>query len=362
MTIHQGELMQEDSRTERGARMIDVARLAGVSQQTVSRVVNKHGNVSADVRERVESAIKRLRYRRNPSARALATSRSHNLGIVSFGLAQYGPSVALTGIIEEARRSGYATNLVTLGDVDRVHMRAALDHLLADTVDGIIILAPIEAALHAIEGIDTHVPLVAFEPGAEEHTTNVGTDEVLGAALATRHLLSLGHETVHQVSGPNGWLGSRARLKGWADELAKAGIQVPEPIAGEWSTKSGYEAGLIVAADVSITAVFVANDQMALGVVSALQACQLGVPDDISVIGFDDVPESLYYIPALTTLRVDFSEVGRLAVDRILGLMNGEAATPIPRVVPELVVRSSTGPPPAVRRAGILPEPGPDPT
>lgn len=336
--------------------MIDVAMLAGVSQQTVSRVVNNHGNVSTDIRERVESAIKRLRYRRNPSARALATSRSHNLGIVSFGLAQYGPLVALTGIIEEARRAGYATNLVTLGDVDRLHMRAAIDHLLADNVDGIIVLAPIEAALHAIEGIDTHVPLVAFEPGAHEQTTNVGTDEVLGAALATRHLLGLGHETVHQISGPDGWLGSHARLTGWANELANAGLPVPNPIAGEWSTKSGYDAGLIVAADVSITAVFVANDQMALGVMSALQACQLEVPDDISVIGFDDVPESAFYNPALTTLRVDFSEVGRLAVDRILRLMNGEAAAPIPRVVPELVVRSSTGPPPAVRPAGIIPE------
>lgn len=353
--------MQEDSRTDRGARMIDVARLAGVSQQTVSRVVNNHGNVSTDVRERVESAIKRLRYRRNPSARALATNRSHNLGIVSFGLAQYGPSVALTGIIEEARRSGYATNLVTLGDVDRSHMRAALDHLLADAVDGIIVLAPIEAALHAIEGIDTHVPLVAFEPGADEGTTNVATDEVLGAALATRYLLGLGHETVHQISGPEGWLGTRARLKGWAGELASAGLAAPDSIAGEWSTRSGYEAGLTVAADRTITAVFVANDQMALGVISALQACQLDVPGDISVIGFDDVPESPFFIPALTTVRVDFGEVGRLAVDRILSLMNGDAAEPIPLVTPELVVRSSTGPPPAFRRAGIIPELGSPP-
>ncbi|MET1052832.1 MAG: LacI family DNA-binding transcriptional regulator [Mycetocola sp.] len=351
--------MNEDSRTERGARMIDVARLAGVSQQTVSRVVNNHGNVSAEVRERVEAAIRRLRYRRNPSARALATSRSHNLGIVSFGLAQYGPSVALTGIIEDARRSGYATNLVTLGDVDRSHMRAALDHLLADAVDGIIVLAPIEAALHAIEGIDTHVPLVAFEPGADEGTTNVSTDEVLGAALATRYLLELGHETVHQVSGPVGWLGTRARLKGWAGELASAGLPAPEPIAGDWSTWSGYQAGLAVAADQSITAVFVANDQMALGVISALQACELGVPEDISVIGFDDVPESQFFIPALTTLRVDFGEVGRLAVDRILSLMKGDDAEPIPRVVPDLVVRSSTAPPPAIRRTGRIPEPVP---
>ncbi|WKK72578.1 LacI family DNA-binding transcriptional regulator [Rathayibacter oskolensis] len=145
--------------------MVDVARLAGVSQQTVSRVVNGSDNVAPEIRERVERAIAQLRYRRNPAARALASRRSMNIGIVSFGLAQFGPSVALTGIADEARRSGYATNLVTLGAVDRSSMRAALDHLVADLVDGIVVLAPLTSAVHAIEGFEAAVPLVAFEPG-----------------------------------------------------------------------------------------------------------------------------------------------------------------------------------------------------
>ncbi|MCU1409288.1 MAG: LacI family transcriptional regulator [Microbacteriaceae bacterium] len=335
--------------------MVDVAALAGVSQQTVSRVLNSPDNVSADARERVESAIKRLRYRRNPSARALATKRTHNIGIISFGLAQFGPSVALTGIAEGARRSGYATNLVTLADVDRSHMRAALDHLIADAVDGIIILAPIEAASHSIEGMEVEVPLILFEPGAAQATSNVGADEVRGAALATRHLLDLGHATVHQISGPDGWLGARARLTGWAEELARAGRSVPEPIVGEWSTESGYEAGLAVAVDRSITAVFVANDQMALGVICALRESGLAVPDDVSIIGFDDVPEAPFYTPALTTLRVDFAEIGRQAFDRILDLMNGAPPLLLPRFVPELIVRASTGPPPAARREPTIP-------
>lgn len=325
--------------------MIDVARLAGVSQQTVSRVVNGSPNVAPDVRERVETAIQQLRYRRNPAARALANGRTMNIGIVSFGLAQYGPSVALSGIADEARSAGYATNLVTLGDVDRAAMKAALEHLVEDSVDGIVVLAPVQAALEAISGLDAGVPLVFFEPGAEEGTRSVATDEVAGAELATRHLLDLGHETVWQVAGPDGWLGSDARIRGWSRTLAEAGRVTNRVISGDWSTRSGYAAGQEIAQNAAITAVFVANDQMALGVVKALADAGIRVPEDVSVVGFDDVPESQYYQPALTTVRLDFEEVGRLAVDRILDLMRGGQAGPLPRVSPALIVRQSTAPP-----------------
>lgn len=325
--------------------MIDVARLAGVSQQTVSRVVNESPNVAPEIRERVETAIRQLRYRRNPAARALANGRTMNIGIVSFGLAQYGPSVALSGIADEARAAGYATNLVTLGDVDRTAMKAALDHLVEDSVDGIVVLAPVQAALEAISGLDAGVPLVVFEPGAPEGTKSVATDEVAGARLATQHLLDLGHDTVWQVAGPSGWLGSEARIQGWARTLAEAGRVTNRVIPGDWSTRSGYEAGREIAGNPKITAVFVANDQMALGVVKALADAGLRVPEDVSVVGFDDVPESCYYRPALTTVRLDFEEVGRLTVDRILHLMRGGEADPLPRVSPTLVVRQSTAPP-----------------
>ncbi|NUU07862.1 LacI family DNA-binding transcriptional regulator [Leifsonia sp. C5G2] len=325
--------------------MIDVARLAGVSQQTVSRVVNGSPNVAPDVRDRVETAIQQLRYRRNPAARALANGRTMNIGIVSFGLAQYGPSVALSGIADEARKAGYATNLVTLGDVDRAAMKAALEHLVEDSVDGIVVLAPVQAALEAISGLDAGVPLVFFEPGASEGTRSVATDEVSGAELATRHLLDLGHETVWQVAGPGGWLGSDARLRGWAQTLASEGRVTNQVFAGDWSTRSGYAAGVEIAENPAITAVFVANDQMALGVIKALTDAGLRVPEDVSVVGFDDVPESQYYCPALTTIRLDFEEVGRLAVDRILHLMRGGQAGPLPRVSPTLVVRQSAAPP-----------------
>ena len=332
-------------------RMIDVARLAGVSHQTVSRVVNKPEIVSPGVRDRVEVAIRQLNYRPHTSARALASRSSRTIGIVSFGLAQYGPSVALTGIVDEARRAGYSANLVTLVDVDRTHMRLALDHLIADAVDGIVIIAPIEAAIHAIEGMSTVVPLVVFEPGAHEGASNVGTDEATGAAVATRYLLELGHHTVHHVSGPAGWLGATARERGWKGELEAARRPIPQPIVGDWTTLSGYAAGLVIAADPTATAVFVANDQMALGLIKALEECDIRVPEDLSVIGFDDIPECRYFIPALSTMSVDFERVGRFAVGSILSMIGLLDDRVVRHVVPELVLRSSTAPPPQTRRA-----------
>jgi len=341
--------------TERSARMIDVARLAGVSQQTVSRVVNNQDNVTPEVRERVEVAIRRLNYRRNRSARALATSRTHSLGIVSYGLAQFGPSVALTGIVDEARRSGYTTSLVALVDVGSSHLKAALDHLVADSVDGIIVIAPIEAALHSVETVSTGVPLVVFEPGAVAGSGNVGTDEVRGAALATRHLIELGHATVHHLAGPDGWLGTTARLTGWRQELVRERLPVPEPLVGDWTTRSGYAAGLRIAGDAAITAVFVANDQMALGVIKGLDACGLSVPDDVSVVGFDDLPESAFFRPSLTTVRIDFEAVGRLSASTVIAAIHDGPVLPAVQVDPAFVHRSSTAPPSLPRRTASPP-------
>lgn len=326
----------------RGPRMSDVARLAGVSAQTVSRVVNGSASVTPEIRARVELAIRQMNYRRNPAARALATSRSMNIGVVSFGLAHYGPSVALAGVADAARRAGYATSLVSLADVDRATMREALDHLEGDSVDGVVILAPIDAALTAIEGAEPGAPYVVFHPGGEVAPHRVVTDEVTGARLATEHLISLGHETVHHVSGPPGWLGTTARLRGWGAALASHGRVAHPPVLGDWTTESGYAAGRVLAEDPRVTAVFAGNDQMALGVIKALVDDGRRVPEDVSVVGFDGLPESPYFLPGLSTVRFDFGEVGERAVTHILGLMEGASPRPVLPVEPQLVVRSST--------------------
>jgi DNA-binding LacI/PurR family transcriptional regulator len=326
--------------------MADVARLAGVSQQTVSRVVNGHSNVSPEILERVEVAIDQLRYRRHPAARALATNRSMNLGVVAFALSVHGPAWALFGIAEEARRNGYATSLVSIADVDRASIHAAIDSLMADAVDGIIVLAPMTAVVEVLRGLDTDVPIVAFEQGSPASSTTVSIDEVLGAQLATRHLLDLGHETVWHVSGPPGWMASDARRKGWLSELSlNRRLVNPEFATRDWTAESGYRAGLAIADDPAITAVLVANDAMALGVMKALNERGIDVPGDVSIVGFDDVSEARYFQPSLTTVRLDFNEVGRLAVERVLRLMRSEPAEVIPVIQPEFQVRDSSAAP-----------------
>lgn len=325
--------------------MRDVARLAGVSHQTVSRVLNDSPMVSEESRTRVEAAVGQLGYRRHASARALASRRTMNIGVVSVGTWQYGPSVLLFSITEAAREAGYGTSLMALARTDRPTMQAALDHLTGDSVDGIIIIAPLSAAATAVEGMRADLPLVMFEPGIDNGTTLVGIDEALGARLATRHLLELGHRTVHQVSGPDGWLGAEARINGWRSELAAAGRVTHQTVAGDWSSQSGYSAGRLIGQDPDITAVFVANDQMALGLLKALNEANLRVPQDVSVIGFDDTPEAAFYKPGLTTVRMDFAEVGRRCFERLLRLIRDQPLEPAGAVRPELVIRASTAPP-----------------
>jgi len=326
--------------------MIDVARLAGVSQQTVSRVVNGHSNVGAEVRERVEQAIVQLRYNRNSAARALATNRSMNLGVISYSLPVHGSTMVLFGVAEEARRNGYSTSLVSISDVDPRTIRTALDTLVGDSVDGIVVLAPMSAAAPVLDGLDLDVPIVRFEQGAPAGPHAVTMDDVLGAQLATRHLLDLGHETVWHVAGPPGWTASEARRSGWLSELGGRGRPMnPDFATTDWTAESGYRAGLLIAENPSITAVLAANDAMALGVMKALTERGRSVPDDVSVVGFDDMSEARYFQPGLTTIRLDFDQVGRVAVERLLHLMGGEPAELIPAITPELIVRASTAPP-----------------
>jgi LacI family transcriptional regulator len=328
--------------------MIDVATLAGVSQQTVSRVVNGAPNVAPEIRERVEVAIEQLRYRRNTAAAALASNRTMNLGVVSYALSVHGVSVALFGISEQARLSGYSTRLITIGSLDRQSFRTALHELSSDEVDGVIVLAPLHAAIEVLRSIETDVPVITFEQGSEESTMSVSIDEVDGARRAVRHLLELGHRTVWHVEGPAGWMASDARRRGWATELSEAGRLVPPVISTpDWSAESGYRAGLELAEISDVTAVFAANDPFALGIIKAFDERGLDVPGAVSIVGFDDVPEARYFRPGLTTVTLDFEEIGRVAVERILALMRGEEAQTIPLIAPELVLReSTTGPRP----------------
>jgi DNA-binding LacI/PurR family transcriptional regulator len=331
---------------QKSPRMMDVARLAGVSHQTVSRVLNASPAVGPELTLRVQEAVQLLGYKRNPAARALASRRSMNLGVISFGISLYGPSLTLFGIAEAARQAGYTTSLVTLADFKREGVRAAFDHLEEVSVDGVIAVAPVRGALDTIRGLAEDLPLITFEPGVVGKQTSAAIDEVLGARLATRHLLDLGHETVWHVSGPEGWLGSEARIRGWREEFAANRRFAHEIIVAEnWSSAAGYRVGRQIATNGEMTAVFVANDQMSLGVLHALHEAGARAPEDVSVVGFDDIPEASYFLPALTTVRLDFDAVGRACVAMLVNKIQRKTSNAVSLPPPQLIVRASTSPP-----------------
>jgi DNA-binding LacI/PurR family transcriptional regulator len=339
---------QEPRERMRAPVMADVARLAGVSHQTVSRVLNAHPSVNPQTRKRVETAITQLGYRRNTAARALVTRSTRTLGVISVDTSNYGPSSTLFAIEGAARAAGYFLNFVSLRHIDRQHMGEAVDHLMGAGVDGLVAIAPLRSAVEALRGVSTAVPLVQVEATDLFGETGVVVDQRGGGQAATRHLLQLGHETVAHVAGPTGWLEAEARVRGWQSALADAGWDVRDPLSGDWSPRSGFEAGKALAGPVArgeVTAVFVANDQMALGLLRAFAEEGLSVPDDVSVVGFDDIPESAYYLPPLTTLRQDFVEVGRRCIELLLARIHGESVPVRPAIQPELLVRASTAPP-----------------
>jgi DNA-binding LacI/PurR family transcriptional regulator len=323
--------------------MVDVARLAGLSHQTVSRVVNNRTNVSPTTRARVLAAILELDYRPNSAARTLVTGRSQMLGVVSLNSTLYGPASTLYGIEQAALDSHYFMTVATLGSTDRAAVRHAIGRLVDQGVDGILVIAPLQSVAEALSDLPTGLPVVAVEGGSDVEIDTVTVDQRAGARAATEHLLHEGHETVWHVAGPQDWFEARHRLAGWQSALEEAGVEVPQPLYGDWSPQSGFEAGRVLARMPDVTAVFAANDSMALGVLRALHDHGRDVPGDVSLIGFDDLPEVAYLTPRLTTVRQDFAEVGRrglaLLVEQIESRVEGSR-----RVVvgTSLIVRDST--------------------
>jgi DNA-binding LacI/PurR family transcriptional regulator len=327
----------------RRAVMADVGRLAGVSHQTVSRVLNNAASVRPETRERVLDAMRQLDYRPNSVARALVTGRSRTVGVVTFDTVLFGPASTLFGIEKAAHEAGYFVSIVSLRSLDRASVLSAVERLQGQGVDGILVIAPHVRTADAIIDLPVHVPVVAVEAGPEGDVPLVVIDQVAGARAATEHLLALGHRTVWHVAGPHGFLESRRRVEGWAATLRAAGAPVPEALEGDWSPRSGYALAEGLAADPEVTAIFAANDQMALGVLRRLHEAGRHVPGEVCVIGFDDIPEAAYFTPPLTTVRQDFVEMGRRSVGALLGRLDAPGA-PAERVVvpPELVVRAST--------------------
>jgi DNA-binding LacI/PurR family transcriptional regulator len=326
--------------------MADVAAVAGVSHQTVSRVLNGSPLVKEDTRAKVLSAIEELGYRRNNAARMLATNRSGRIGMISAHLALHGPSMIAVAVQEAGHEAGYDVSLVGVSDFAPESLQGAVDRLLDEAVEALVIAVAHRSATERALSLDLSVPVVLVQGVTNGQPMASGIDQVHGARLATEHLLDLGHRRVAHVTGPADWVEAGQRREGWRQAHADRGLLPGPELTGDWSARSGYDAGQRIADDPDVTAVFVANDGMALGVLRAFHERQVEVPERVSVVGFDDVPEAAYFWPGLTTVSQEFSVLGRRAVGLTLRALRGEVEPSDDLVQPRLVVRGSTAAPP----------------
>jgi DNA-binding LacI/PurR family transcriptional regulator len=330
-------------RRPRAAVMADVGRLAGVSHQTVSRVINGSPSVRPETRRRVVAAMDELGYRPNSVARALATGRTNTLGVVGFDTTLYGPASTLFGIERAAHEAGFFMIVASLKALNRSSVADAIERLRVQGVDGILVIAPHQEAADALRHTPTDIPLVAVEAGPVDVVPVVAVDQFAGAVGATQHLLDLGHQSVWHISGPSDWLESQERINGWRMTLMAAGIDPPVVLAGDWSARAGYDLGRRLSRDPAVTAIFAGNDQMALGVLRAMHEAGRDIPGQVSIVGFDDVPEAPYYTPPLTTVRQDFIEVGSRSLHLLVRTIEAGVRLPaVSSVEPELIVRAST--------------------
>lgn len=332
-----------------------VAKKAGLSIATVSRVINDHPDVSAQTRRRVLQVIDELGYEPNAVARSLIHGRSNVLGVVSTGIEFFGPSQTMAGIEREAYRLGYWLLSSLLPDPETTTGADALRHLLSQQVDGIIWAVPEVGKNRDWICEQSHtlpVPVVFLHMTCRSDVFVVMADNYAGARSATEHLLDQGRTVIGCIRGPDHWWEAQERVRGWRDTLTGAGLPAGDEWcqAGDWSAASGYDALMTLARqNPDLDAVFASNDQMALGALNAAHRLGLTVPDDLAVVGFDDIPEAAYFLPPLTTVRHDLKAVGTQAATLLERLLTARRNREVPRpesvvITPELIVRDSSQP------------------
>lgn len=341
------------TRSHRKPSLSDVAAAAGVAPITASRVANGSPNVDARTRDRVLAVMRELGYRPNVAARALATGRFQSIGVVTSSLGSHGNAATIDAIHEVAATHDCSLTLVRAGHARAEDVERAIDRLAHLGVDGVIVLAEQRMLGGRLPTLPATVPYLFVDSGMPTDLPVVDSDQREGARLATRHLLDLGHAAVHHVSGPDSSAAAAARAQAWEQTLRDAGLTPPEALRGDWTSRSAIRIADQVAAladSGQLTAVFAGNDQMALGLIHGLYQHGIRVPDDVSVVGFDDVPDAVAYSPALTTIRQRFDRIGATAVEHLLARIADPSLQPIRTLVPvELVTRSSTAPPPGHR-------------
>ncbi|WP_457950016.1 LacI family DNA-binding transcriptional regulator [Pseudarthrobacter sp. alpha12b] len=324
-------------------RLADVAAHAGVSSKTVSRVVNNEANVRPQVRAQVLRSVAALGYRPNAAARALVTQRTHQIGLIATASSLYGPTAGLFSLEQAAWKAGYGLTLTTVREASDAQLEEAIHYLMVRGVEGVIV-SGVAGVLHLETSALADMPLVSTSPITTESAKHVlvDSDQVAGTRAAVRYLYNSGHRRIAHLAGPLSWDSAARRRDGWLQELEGLGLDPGPLIEGDWSPKSGYDAAHTLDRTAA-TAVVVANDHMAIGAIRAFTEKGLRIPDDMSVIGFDDVPEAAYQMVPLTTVRQDFSSVAERSVRELVHLIEGRAAENTSIHLPtELIVRAST--------------------
>lgn len=323
--------------------MADVAAVAGVSHQTVSRVLNQADAVRPETRDRVLAAIDQLGYRRNETARTLATRTSRLIGVITADFVLYGPATTLLSIQLAAAERGYMVSVATLTEFSAQRLRQAIDQFLSQGVAGIIISAPVARIAEELERITVPVPSIAVASGwinPDSTIARIGVGQRVGVRQALEHLAATGCDEVAHFAGPPHWFDSEERAIQWNESMAELNLRFGGYDRGDWTAESGYVMAQRMLAGHLPEAIVIANDQMALGALRAFGEAGVRVGKDVRIVGYDDEAGTAFFYPSLTTVRQDFFRLGREAVQMLLAVIRGKAVGNI--LIPsELIVRDS---------------------
>lgn len=323
----------------------DVAKLAEVSHQTVSRVLNNYQGMKPETRERVEQAMESLGYRPNLAARALVTSKSNIVGILASDTDFTGPATIVHKMEKTARKGGFFAVTASIDPESPESITEGIDYLQKLGIEGLVVVTPQTTAVDIARDRLRKTPVITIDSMYRRDEQAVSMDNFAGATAATNHLIDLGHSQIVHVSGPKLWFESNARISGYSSAMLNASL-VPNIIDGDWSIDTGYRIGMELNIDQPLTtAIFAANDYLAIGLLHAFRLRGVSVPGRISIVGFDDLPETPYLSPPLTTVRQDFESLGTRAMSLLLETINGHRHTGHDRIIPDLIVRDSTAAP-----------------
>lgn len=326
-----------------------VAEIAGVSHMTVSRVLNDHPNIKPDTRRRVLEAIEELDYRPNLVARALATQRSRRIGVLIESSVAFGPSSILRAVELAARTADYSVTQIALHEGDGTSPQEAVENLITQGVDALCVIAPRSSSVAALRRVSIGVPMLVVKADADPTFLTVSIDQHAGTSLVVDHLVALGHRDILHISGPLDWLDARARERAFHTRAKSWGIRERPIVVGDWTADFAYDFAMGLNRLPEYTAVFAANDDMAIGLIHGLHDKGFEVPTDLSVVGFDDVPLARHFLPPLTTVRQDFHALGGAVVEMLRAAIEEREIPALTRIQTELVPRASTGPPREVR-------------